>query len=226
VLLDNLMRLQTELHRYDPDLIVFYQAHNDLIAALHQVHEVERGRRQPYRIEPLSPWSDWLTRHSILYPKLLTRGRVWQQRAMLAERRSVNRPEIYTQSIERGVARHERDLRSFLAVAQTFEIPTVIPEVTFAGAGFEIELGSSLDRLWEGAVGLPTEHIMSGYRQYEAVTERVAAEFDVPYFQTVSAGTGAADSYAPDDPIHFNDVGAERMAEVVGRWLFGADLIR
>src|SRR5688500_5364973 len=128
VMLDNLIRLQSELYEYKPDVLVLYQAHNDLLAALHRIHESTRGLRTPRQVESVAPWTQWLREHSLLYNKLALKAKVLQRAASAKTARQESSPQTYTESIEAGAARHEKDLRSFLLIAQGFGIRVVVPQ--------------------------------------------------------------------------------------------------
>jgi len=134
VMLDNLIRLQSELYEFRPDILVLYQAHNDLLAALHRIHESYRGLRTPREVESVAPWTQWLREHSLLYNKLALKAKVLQRAASAKAARQQSSPQTYTESIAAGAARHEKDLRSFLLISQGFGIRVVVPQTVHIGS--------------------------------------------------------------------------------------------
>lgn len=219
VMLDNLIRLQSELYEFKPDILVLYQAHNDLLAALHRIHESYRGLRTPRKVESVAPWTEWLQEHSLLYNKLAMKAEVLQRARWARTAREKSSPNTYTESIEAGAARHEKDLRSFLLIAQGFGIPVVVPQTVHIGGDDPKELDPEVAEMWRNAIGAPLEHILSGYQRYEDVTRRVTTGLDVPYLPLQDAGLESKQWYADGDPIHFNNEGADLMAVSIARKL-------
>jgi lysophospholipase L1-like esterase len=217
VMLDNLIRLQSELYEFKPDILVLYQAHNDLLAALHRIHESYRGARTPREVESVAPWTQWLREHSLLYTKLATKAKILQRAALARNAREELSPESYAESIEAGAARHEKDLRSFLLIAQGFGIRVVVPQTVHIGSDDPKAVDSEIAWMWQNAVGAPLEHILHGYRRYEEVTQQVTAALTVPYLPLRESGLDSREWYADGDPVHFNDEGADRMASWVAR---------
>jgi lysophospholipase L1-like esterase len=219
VMLDNLIRLQSELYEFKPDVLVLYQAHNDLLAALHRIHESYRGLKTPREVESVAPWTQWLRDHSLLYNKLALKAKVLQRAASAKTARQESSPQAYTESIEAGAARHEKDLRSFLLIAQGFGIRVVVPQTLHIGSDDPKAVDSEIAWMWQNAVGAPLEHILSGYRRYEDVTRQLTAALKVPYLPLHDTGLESKQWYADGDPVHFNDEGADRMAFWIARKL-------
>lgn len=219
VMLDNLIRLQSELYEFRPDILVLYQAHNDLLAALHRIHESHRGLRTPREVESVAPWTQWLREHSLLYNKLALKAKVFQRAASARTASQESSPQTYTESIEAGAARHEKDLRSFLLIAQGFGIRVVVPQTVHIGSDDPKAVDSEIAWMWQNAVGAPLEHILFGYRRYEEVTRQLTAALNVPYLPLHDTGLESKEWYADGDPVHFNDEGADRMAAWIARKL-------
>ncbi len=64
------MGLETDLHRYKPDVIVLYEIHNDLYESLKAMNEPEQAGDTPGEMPTATPWGQWLNRNSLLYQKL------------------------------------------------------------------------------------------------------------------------------------------------------------
>jgi lysophospholipase L1-like esterase len=226
VMLDNLIRLQSELYEFKPDILLLYQAHNDLLAAIHRIHESYRGLRTPREIESVAPWTQWLREHSLLYNKLALKAKALQRAASAKKASQGSSPHAYTESIEAGAARHEKDLRSFLLIAQGFGIRVVVPQTVHIGSDDPKAVDSEIAWMWRNAVGAPVEHILFGYRRYEEVTRQLTEALNVPYLPLHDTGLESKQWYADGDPVHFNDEGADRMAFWVARKLTQQGIIQ
>ncbi len=214
---DDLIRLETDLFRYRPDVIILYEGHNDLSAAL------RRGRGQdmsdtdtPGEVPVVTPWGHWLSRHSLLYGKLAERLIVL--RYVSAGRHALTRAQAAGPSdeeiIESGARQFERDLTFFLTAARSLGVRVVIPAmVHVSGVGTEAERDSTLWHEWSYTVPFASpETVLRGYVRYNAVLHEAAGRFSATWVPTDSFGLAGLELYARGDPIHFNDRGADRMA--------------
>ncbi len=58
--IDDLIRLEIELYQYQPDIIILYQGHNDLFAALgHGTSGPPPGIDTPWEMPVVTPWRHW-----------------------------------------------------------------------------------------------------------------------------------------------------------------------
>ena len=215
--IDDLIRLETELFEYRPDVAILYEGHNDLFSAL------RRGREPPVsftntpgEIPALTPWGHWLSGHSLLYGKLVARLQTLRFRA--AGRRALEAPPAPERSpeavIDSGARRFEQDLTAFLAVARTLGIRVVIPEVVqVSGVGALQENDPAVHEMWAHTVpfGRP-EDVLLGYVRFNAVLQRVAVRSCATWVSTKPFGLVGTAWYESGDPVHFNDRGADRMA--------------
>ena len=217
--IDHLIRLETDLFKYKPDLIVLYEGHNDLFAALHHGRGVAPGGATdtPGEVKPVTPWGHWLSRHSLLYGKLMAQVKIFGfvtagQRA-LAKAQTAGRSD--EEIIESGAQKYERDLSNFLSVARNLGIRVVMPGLVHAsGVGTVVERDSALALQWRRAVPFASPAtVLRGYVRFNAVLRAVAQRFDATWVPTDSFGLAGVEWYDGGDPIHFNDRGAERMAE-------------
>ena len=209
--IDNLIRLQMELHEIHPDIIILYHAHNDLFAVLNW--RPEQGTERPNRpgqIQPAAPWTGWLRRHSLLYTKLSQRWKLrWAPRIRGALGGQRSEPD-WSLVLARGAESFERDLASFVVVAQNMGIQVVLPEVVqISGIEADTSDNSQMER-WKGTA--PPAIVLEGYREYNARIRAVAEAHGATFIPTAAFGLTGDSLYAIDDPIHFNDAGADRMA--------------
>ncbi len=225
--IEDLIRLETELFRYRPDVVILYEGHNDLFGALRRGgDQTGSATDTPDEVPVVTPWGHWLSRHSLLYGKLVARLKILHfraagQRALSGSRDS--RPSA-DPVIDLGARQFERDLTSFLAVARGLGMRVVIPElVQVSGVGAVEEHDSTLVRAWSLTVPFARpETVLQGYVRYNSVLHDVADRFGATWVPTASFGLAGPAWYATDDPIHFNDRGAGRMAERLARALIAS----
>lgn len=223
--LDNLIRLQTELHEYRPDVIILYHAHNDLFGALNRDPTVPLDAfERPGEVDALTPWGRWLSRNSLFYGKVV--GRIGVIRRLGGggggdggEARPF--PTVAVR-IEAGRERFERDLRGFLALAEQLGIPVVLPEVVHvSGAG---SVGADERAAWLNAVvTADATEVVEGYAVLNRSIRAIAEEAEACHVPTQGFGLEGWDYYEPEDPIHFNDAGASRMADMLAGALMACE---
>jgi lysophospholipase L1-like esterase len=234
---DDVIRLTTELYRYRPDLIVLYEGHNDLFANLRWTGGApEVNGAAPGEVDVETPWGHWLTRNSLMYTKMVAR----YQAIKFSMLRRPTAPASGGQTIpvvDRGAAdpvarattEFSRDLHAFLAVARALEIPVALPSlVQVSGVGATEERDPHQRWMWANGLPFATpEEILRGYALYNAAIDDAATRFGATSISTAEFGLKGAALYAPDDPIHFNDRGSEIMARklaeaLVARGAIGA----
>lgn len=221
--IDDLIRLEIDLFRYQPDIVILYEGHNDLFGALGRTRlEPPTFTSTPDEIPTVTPWGHWLTRHSLLYGKLVGRLEVLHFVASGRRASAAGAPHLSPQAVvDTGVARFEHDLTAFLAVARSLDIPVVIPElVQMSGVGSLEERDSTIRHIWSYTVPFATpETVLQGYFRFNQVLQKVARRFGATWIPTHSFGLGGKTWYEDGDPIHFNDRGAERMAQQLAKAL-------
>lgn len=83
-----------------------------------------------------------------------------------------------------------------------------------------------LRRLWRATVPFAsTESVLDGYKLYSMALRNVSSRYQVPFLPMAELGIAGSDFYVPDDPIHFNDLGADRFAEGLARRLLEGNLL-
>ena len=159
--LDNLIRLQTDLCQFHPDVIVLYDAHNDLFSALGQaVSGPPPLTDTPGEMPVITPWAHWLSRHSLLYNKVALRWKVLH----FGGARDPPRQADWSGAIAAGAAQFERDVVSFVAIARAMGIRVVLAQVVHvSGAGAVSEQDPSVRATWRQAVPFaPPTHCSRG----------------------------------------------------------------
>jgi lysophospholipase L1-like esterase len=221
LVVDNLIRLETDLADFRPDLLVVYDGHNDLYAALGRGGSGGFTAR-PGRTETRTPWTAWLEEHSLLYSKVAGRLQAMRSRqratarAGAAGNASAGGTVDWGARVEAATRRFARDLEALVVVARTRGIPVVLVTVTHVSAGDSVPRDSALARSWMLTVGgTPPAVVLEAYRRYNAAVREIAGRHDVPVIDGSAAGVAGPEFYAEGDPIHFNDAGAERFAQFV-----------
>ena len=231
--IDNLIRLQTELYRFNPDIIILYATHNDLIGALRLAalsrEDGSAGSTSPTpgEVPVVTPWEHWLSRHSMLYSKVFYR---WKALNFAWEGKRVNPTGSASPSdalLERGLDQFERDLTSFLVVARGLGIRVVVPEVAhISGVGTLSEANPGIQTIWARAMPLVSvSTVLSAYHRYGQRIRAVADRLGVTFIPTAAFRLKGAEWYSESDPIHFNDLGADRMGEAMARALLEANVL-
>ena len=219
--IDNLIRLEMGLYAFSPNVVILYHAHNDLFAALISARQspesTDRSWSRPGEIPTVLPWVRWLEHHSLFYTKL--QGRIRALAFLFRGRRAANdssRIPDWTAVIEHGANKFRRDLRAFLAVAQSQGIRVAIPQVVHISASDTTTMTPAVREMWERSVPYaPVEVVLAGYQAYNTVLREVADEYQAWYFPLDASALSQPDGYAFGDPIHFNDIGSDRMAAAV-----------
>lgn len=211
--LDNTIRLQTELHRFRPDVIILYHAHNNLFGALRFGDPFpKQGDRTPGAAPTQTAWGRWLGTHSLLYSKARF---LWAVRGL---RETAGRPEAERQAeeqrrIREGVERFTRDLTAFVILAREFGVRVILPEVVHVSGTQRDSVSPAEADIWRRSTGATSARVvLEGYASYNEAIAAVAERFGLLHIRTSTFGLSGVEWYASEDPIHFNDRGAERMA--------------
>jgi lysophospholipase L1-like esterase len=223
----DLIRLETELSEYSPDLIILYQGHNDLFQNL-RAEIVGFGpvdRHRPSQTEAITPWRRWLEQNSLLYAKLVQKLKRLGLARLRSQPRTQNARSEPGPPPDDGAARFGRMVSLYLAAAQTLNLRVAIPEIVqLAGTSAAPEGG--VRQLWQVTVPFTTpETVLLGYQHYNLTLREVSARFRVPFLPMADLGIAGSGYYAQDDPIHFNDRGADLFAEGLARRLIAAHLV-
>jgi lysophospholipase L1-like esterase len=211
---DDLIRLETELYKYHPDLIILYQGHNDLYSGLKRAAGFDDlpDPQRPGQVPAVTPWVRWLEVHSLLYTKLRERWialRFARSRSRSGQRRTNDAASL----IEPSAQRLERALRNYFAVAHALGIPVVVPEIVQISGATIHETDPRLISEWQHAVPFaPTDSVLAGYARYNAVLKSATDAYHVPFLPMLGLRIVGTNYYSTNDPVHFNDRGADRFA--------------
>lgn len=228
-LLDNIIRLQTELYRFRPDVIVYYEAHNDIFNTFRQAVATPKQTDRPDEMPVVTPWQRWLESHSLLYSKVLSRllALSFGRTSRMDLSRAASRDSLLRATLDSGAASFNRDLTSFVLIAQSLGARVVIPEVVqVTGPRRDVERDARVRAIWSASVPFaPPATVLRAYVRYDDVARAVAAKYGATYIPTIDFGLVGTRWYSPGDPIHFNDLGAQRMGTAMARAFVAAGVV-
>jgi lysophospholipase L1-like esterase len=225
--LENLIRLVTELHRYEPDLIILYQTHNDLSAALWQAWQPDHYQRRPDEVRPLTPWTRWLIGRSLFYNGLYGRWRALWDPLERTKPEDEPPPERLHTAIEQGAAKFEREVTLFSAAARELGICVLLPEVShLRGAGDLRETDPEVMNAWNRTYPTaPVDTVLRGYERYRLAGHNAADSSGAMVLSAVDFGIAGSTYYAPGDAMHFSAAGADRMGHELAQAILADDLL-
>jgi lysophospholipase L1-like esterase len=216
MLVDDLVRLETVLADFQPDVILLYEAHNDLFSTVAGAGTAGAGdRHRPWQAPVVAPWTVWLEQHSLLYGKLIGRFQAVRFHGTGRDR-AVRGVADWNALLEAGAARFQRGLESLAAVGGARHIPMVWMTVTHVSAGDSLPASPGVGRNWMNTLpGVPPAVALDGYRRFNSRIVSVAQRYGIAVIDGTASGVAGPDFYAEGDPIHFNDRGADRFARFV-----------
>lgn len=225
--LDDLVRLESELYRYKPDLIVLYQGHNDLFNTLSNAGQpaIAAFDPRPEEIPTVYPGQVWLERHSLLYHKLRSKFEAISFRSSGSERGRRLTDADYRDAMQNGSRGFARFVGEYVSVAQTLKSTVLVPQVVYAAKASTRKGGvgdSALKVMWNHATPFaPLATVRSAYALYDSSARQATTTFGAVYVPASDSTLWDVDSYADGDPIHFNDQGswkfARELAETIRR---------
>lgn len=224
---DDLIRFEYELYRYQPDLIILYQGHNDLFSEL-----ARAGRStemsfvpRPGEIPTVYPWERWLEQHSLLYHKLRSKFAAVRFRSRGEGRLAQTAPRDFDHAVERGAREFGRQVAWYLAIAQSTGARVIVPQVVYAADSSTEAAVRDMERRWRGAIPFaPVSEVMAGYARFDSTLRTMTATAGAIYVSAADSALWRLDGYAMGDPIHFNDRGSWRLAHHLSRTIL--DLVQ
>jgi lysophospholipase L1-like esterase len=213
-MLDLIIRMQTELYAFAPDVVLLYSGHgvisDENLAPTSGEAALAPGSDTPDAMPTVTPWGDWLQQHSLLYERIAERASAYltpkgRERGIVEEKR-------WEEALSRGAADFRHDLRAFVLVARGAGARVVLVEAAhFSGSTPAKQLSPADEAEWRAVLGQPAELLFEGYRRFAAVSQAVADSLDATFIPTGAFGIAGRELYCPRDPIHFNDAGADLM---------------
>jgi lysophospholipase L1-like esterase len=215
--LDSLQKsLEYRVAPLDPDIIVIYEATNDLSS-----NSYDLARAAGLIEERPDQQRSWLSQYSLLLYLLEVNLNVQQNQDQATQ----DGPKLVVDPA-RLAAPFRRDLAAVVAAARR-EAP-VVALVTFAT---QFRPGQALDRQLDAAGTslyympyMSMEGLLTGFAAYNEVIRATARANDLLLIEAAAAIPGDKIHYR--DAVHFTDTGAAAMARVVADSLIAAPALR
>lgn len=210
-MLDQAIRLETELYAYEPDAFIVYANHG-IVSASDAFAGVESQSKTPGEVTPL-PWDRWLRRNSRLYERLRPESNSAAVTTPMTD-------SLWDRAIEYSVSDFRRNLSAFSVVARHFGAEVVFAEINrVTGDRGPDQFTSEESATWQNALATPPAVLHEGYRRFAEVWRTVADSTGATFVSTDSMGISGPQYFCENDPIHFNSAGADlmgrRMAEIL-----------
>ena len=198
--LDALIDLQMRGMKYEPDLAVLYQGHNDFVYSIFP-DRPKKSTLYPLEQRPRGWVVRWLEQKSLLYGK--GQGVLWGlwDRATGVFSGPEGPPltaEQKNKFIEDSFSAFRANLGSFLVVARENGIAVALPEVAipYRADGRPGEC-RACDGLSPAYGGLPLPRVTTMFARYNSASEELARRHGAHFIDT--------DGFAPADDEHFHD---------------------
>jgi hypothetical protein len=209
---NQVIRLQTELYAFAPDVYLVYANHGIPAVTDAGVQQHELRSPTPNAVRAAAPWDVWLRGQSQLYDRVRPQ---WKGEGSI----ELN-AEQWTRAADNSARDFHHDLSSFVAIAQNLGAQVVLAEINRVSGTRSIDQLSTNERAAFGDYfSIPPEAVFAGYHRYRGVWENVARRTHVPFIPTDSLQLTGEKYYCSPDPIHFNAAGAQamgqRMAEIL-----------
>ena len=220
--LDSLIDLQMRGLSFEPDLVIVYQTHNDLIYSIPQPYK-EYSSLYPLEDRPRSSFIRWLTYNSLLYAKSEERvfgalsGAVGAVRKVLA----LAEPEPgddRKESMERGLAAFRSNVRSIAAIAKANNLRIVFPEVTIPYPSAATEPCNQCEALSANYGHVELSELVSMFGRYRDAISKEAQAGGTSTFIPTTQFVPSSDRFYLD-PVHYRPDGSRQFGTMLAQAL-------
>lgn len=216
-MLDQVIRLQTELYAFAPDVFVLYAGHGIVSAADAGLAKAEST--QTPDAAPVSwPGEDWLRKHSRLYERLRSQARTEAGKVALDHAQ-------WARAVDNSARDFERQLTNFTVIARSMGAKVVFAEVNRMTGERAPEQFSAAERTAWQMFGTPAEVIHAGYQRFDDVWQSVADRADATFITAADMAITGAENFCPGDPIHFNTAGSAAMGRRLAEQLLAREVV-
>jgi lysophospholipase L1-like esterase len=216
-MLGHIIRLQTELHAFDPDVIVVYAGHG-IVSSADAYVNAEAASRTPDAAPIVTPLDRWLRRHSRLYERVLPAREPAEVAVELDDRQ-------WELAVDNAARRFERDLTSFSVIARSLGAEVVFAEINrVTGSRTPAQFTAPEREAWR-MFATPPEIVLAGYRRFSIIWQTVAASTDATFVPADSIAITGRDNFCDHDPIHFSTAGSEAMGRRMAHQLLGHGVV-
>jgi len=226
---DMLGRLAGEIWMFEPDLVVFYEAWNDIKAfgTITPEHSLLRTVAPPKTIKAdgvLLVWNPfieyggrvdrWLC-HSQLYVRLRTGFLRWRLGKLGPEGRQPPEGAALTQVPPWGPRQYELDLHLLAAAARAAgALPVLLTQARLAAPD---NGAAARGRLGYDYVGLSHAALLDAFAACDAAVRRVSASARVPMLDVSARLSGRPELFV--DHVHTTPAGSTALADAVAEFL-------
>jgi len=213
--LDSLIDLQTRALDLQPDLVIVYQSHNDLIYSAAPPYRDNSGL-YPQEDRPRSTFVRWLSNHSLLYAKSEERvfsmigGVTGAVTGLFAAARQPGGSNDVL--LERGLTNFRSNIRALAAIARENHVPAALVEVTvpFLSADPGEKKCAQCEALSGAYGGIPNDKLRVLFSRYDEVLKDVATSGPGVYYIPTAGFVPAEDTYY-HDPVHLGPEGSKKL---------------
>lgn len=219
----DIAHLRMDVAQYHPDVILEFQGGMDLIAILQDAFSVRPTvtTDTPDEVETYTPWGYWLSRHSLLYSKVQERLEITkaQRRGRRAGAMTQDSTAV-SMRMREGVAAFSRDLAAFTVIGRMLGSNVILIQPSHvSGYPSNVDTSAAVIDEWRHAVPFaPMSSILRGYTLVGQAMDSVGRWYGAQVVPA-SALQIVGRQYFDEEPIHFNDAGADSMARHLAQWL-------
>jgi lysophospholipase L1-like esterase len=214
--------LQQRVLPLQPDIILYYQAHNDIWASTFVEEELPCtigntiGDEQHCWLLNAPGWYRWLYQHSAIFALLANQSDWTRQKPPPMKHTFVDSPE------NGSAERYGEHLREIVSAAKAQGVEIVLASyITLAHEGLDVSYAENpgiFNDLFKKFYPLTPGEIGRMHERFNQVSSQVATEFDAPYVD-MAAQFPKEKQYFPYDLIHFNAAGNQLLATLFADFL-------
>ena len=212
-MLDQVIRLHTEMYAFEPDILMVYAGHG-IVAAEDAAVD---SSNTPAMVRTASPWDAWLRAHSRLYERLNPPG---------GRRAGIELDEAdWRRAIENATARFRRDLMAFTLISRSMDAKVVLGEIVRVTGNRTPAKFSEAERTAWRVFATPTSIVYDGYQRFHDVWQEAADSLGATFIPENIIGMASPQYFCAQDAIHFNAAGADGMGRRVAEQLLARGVV-
>jgi lysophospholipase L1-like esterase len=217
--LDSLIDLQMRALHFNPDMVIVYQGHNDLVYSIPPSGPTPPSPLFPQEDRPRSSFDRWMSNNSLLYAK--TKGRITDRidsvlsvlgKIVTFGTADAGVIEDREAAMEGAFEDYRANITSIAAIARANRILLGLPKILipFPSEQRNGPPCTQCDALPSLYAGVPLEKLRTMFGRYNGVLEQVGQQGEgVYYIQT--DGFVPSDDRHYQDPVHFGAEGSRQM---------------
>lgn len=216
-MLEQVIRLQTELYAFAPDVFVLYAGHGIVSAADARLHTAGSAHT-PDAAPVVTAHENWLRKHSRLYERLRPQ---WPTEAGSV---TLNN-EQWNSAVDNAARDFERHLTHYTLIARSMGAKVVFAEVNrVTGDRAPGQFNAAERAAWQ-MFGTPPEVIHAGYQRFHAIWQSVADSVGATFIPAADMAITGPENFCPGDAIHFNTAGSAAMGRRLAEQLLARGVV-